>query len=180
MTLEPLLTAPLAIQFHVATVLPAAVLGAVLLARPKGTPAHRLIGKVWLILMVVSAASTFFIHTIDVFMGFSPIHLLSVYVIVGSGGAIAAARRGDITAHRRQVAGLYFGGIVVAGIFTLLPDRLMNAVVFSGAGSLGGGLAAGLLCLAFVSAGALALRQSGLFSPREPARTRPGTASESR
>ena len=164
MTLEPLLTAPVAIQFHVATVLPAAVLGAFLLARPKGTPAHRFLGKVWLLLMVISAASTFFIRTIDLFMGFSPIHLLSVYVIVGSGAAIATARRGDITAHRRQVAGMYFGGIVVAGIFTLLPDRLVNAVVFSDAGSLGSGLAAGVLCLAFVSAGALAARQSGLFA----------------
>ena len=84
MTLEPLLNAPFAIQFHVATVLPAAVLGAFLLARPKGTPSHRLLGKIWLVLMVMTSLSTFFIHGINTVGGFSPIHLLSVYVIAGS------------------------------------------------------------------------------------------------
>ena len=164
MTLEPLLSAPAAIQFHVATIVPAALLGAYLLARPKGTPVHRLLGKVWLVLMVVSSASTFFIHAIDVFMGFSPIHLLSVYVIVGSGYVIAAARRGDITAHRRHVTGMYFGGIVVAGIFTFLPDRIMSRAVFSGADGVAGGIAAALLCLFFVLAGGLAIRESGVLT----------------
>ena len=37
MTLEPLFNSPLAIQIHVLAVVPAAILGAYLLARPKGT-----------------------------------------------------------------------------------------------------------------------------------------------
>jgi len=116
MTFEPLINAPFAIQFHVATVLPAAVLGAILLARPKGTPAHRLLGKIWLVLMVMTSFSTFFIHGINMIGGFSPIHLLSVYVILGSVRAIQTARQHNIRAHRAHVAGMYFGGIVVAGL----------------------------------------------------------------
>lgn len=161
MTFAPLLAAPFAIQFHVATVLPAALLGAFLLARPKGTPAHRLLGKVWLVLMVATSASTFFIHGIDMAFGFSPIHILSLYVIVGSYKAISAARRRDIRAHRAHVAGMYFGGIVVAGLFTLVPGRLMNEAIFAGASDLQGGFSAAVITLLIVGAGTLALRQGG-------------------
>ena len=66
MTFEPLLTAPLAIQFHVATVFPAAFLGALLLVGPKGSRWHKRLGRLWIGLMVVSALSTFFISTINV------------------------------------------------------------------------------------------------------------------
>lgn len=132
MTLEPLLDAPIAIQIHVAAVVPAAILGAYLLARPKGTPRHRLLGKIWMLLMVVTALSSFFIHQINLVYGFSPIHLLSIAVLAGSWRAILAARRHDIRTHRRIVSGMYFGGIVVAGLATLLPGRLMNAVAFLG------------------------------------------------
>lgn len=131
MTLQPLLDAPLAIQIHVAAVLPAALLGAYLLLRPKGTPLHRLLGKIWMALMVVTAVSSFFIHQINLFYGFSPIHLLSIATLFGSWNAIAAARRGDIRLHKRIVASLYFGGIVLAGLFTLVPGRIMHAVAFT-------------------------------------------------
>ena len=123
MNLTPLLEAPIAIQIHVATVLPAAILGAWIFAARKGTRNHRLLGKVWLGLMVVSAFSSFFIHSINMFYGFSPIHLVSIFVIVSAWLAIRAARRHDIVAHKRQVQGMYLGGIVGAGAFTLLPVR---------------------------------------------------------
>jgi len=129
--LSPLLDAPLAIQIHVAAVVPAAVLGAYMLWARKGTPAHRLLGKVWLGLMVVAALSSFFIHTINLFLGFSPIHLLSVYVLYGSWRAIRAARLRRIREHRLNVIGMYVGGILVAGGFTLLPGRLMHEIMFT-------------------------------------------------
>ncbi|AYG68236.1 MULTISPECIES: DUF2306 domain-containing protein [unclassified Rhizobium] len=132
MTLEPLLNASIAIHVHVAAVIPAALLGAYLLLRPKGTPMHRLFGKIWLVLMVITALSSFFIHQINMFYGFSPIHLLSIYVLFGCWGAIANARKHNIEAHKRIVRGLYFGGIVGAGAFTLIPGRIMNKVAFDG------------------------------------------------
>jgi uncharacterized membrane protein len=132
MTLEPLLDASLAIKIHVAAVVPAAILGAYLLMRRKGTPVHRLLGKVWLALMVITALSSFFIHALNMFHGFSPIHLISIYVLFASWRAFSAARRHDIARHRKAVTGLYFGGIGIAGLFTLVPGRIMSKVVFSG------------------------------------------------
>jgi uncharacterized membrane protein len=131
MNLAPLLDAPLAIQLHVAAVIPAALIGPYMFRAKKGTPIHRLIGRVWLGLMVIAAASSFFIHSINLFMGFSPIHLISVYVLVGAWLAYRNARLHRIAAHKRQVLGLYLGGIVGAGAFTLLPGRIMNKVVFT-------------------------------------------------
>jgi len=132
MTFEPLLHAPITVQIHVAAVVPAALLGAYLLIRPKGTPIHRLLGKIWLCLMVITAISSFFIHQINLFYGFSPIHLLSIYVLFGCWGVIANARRHNIDAHKRIVRGLYFGGIIGAGAFTFFPGRIMNKVAFEG------------------------------------------------
>lgn len=155
MTLAPLLDAPLAIQIHVATVVPAALLGIWMLLARKGTPLHRRLGRVWLALMVVSAASSFFIHSINMFHGFSPIHLLSAYVIYGAFAAYRSARQRRIADHRRQVIGLYFGGIVGAGAFTLLPGRIMHEVVWSSAA--GAGTASQALLLAGMAIGICSL-----------------------
>ncbi|CDZ69680.1 DUF2306 domain-containing protein [Neorhizobium galegae] len=132
MNLQPLLDAPFAVQIHVAAVLPASVLGAYILLNRKGTPVHRLLGKIWMVLMVITSISSFFIHEINLFYGFSPIHLLSVFVLVGVWRAISSVRAHNIRAHKAAVIGMYFGGIGIAGLFTLIPGRIMNAVVFSG------------------------------------------------
>ena len=136
MTLAPLLSAPLAIQVHVFTVVPAAVLGGYLLLARKGTARHRLLGRIWIALMVVTALSSFFIHAIRMIGPFSPIHLLSLITLAGCAQAVRAARRRDLPAHRRAVIGTYAGGIGIAGLFTLLPGRIMHAVFFDGSGSL--------------------------------------------
>ena len=174
MNLSPLLDAPLAIQIHVAAVIPAALLGPYMFWARKGTPVHRLLGKVWLGLMVIAALSSFFIHSINLFLGFSPIHLLSVYVLYGSWQAIRAARLHRIREHRLNVIGMYVGGIVIAGGFTLLPGRLMHEVMFTwpaawpDLGKLGafvGMMAAFVLLLAAIS------RMAG--GALEPRRTMP-------
>ncbi len=161
-----LLDAPLAVQFHVATVVPAAVLGAWLLARPKGTPVHRMLGKIWMGLMFVTAVSTFFIHEIRLVGDFSPIHLISIYVIVSCFTAIRAARRHDITAHRRTVAGMYLGGIVIAGAFTFLPGRIMSTSLMALANGAGSIVLVALLAFGFIGAGMLAIREMGFRRKR--------------
>lgn len=131
MTLEPLIDAPLAIQIHVAAVLPAALIGAFLLLWPgKGTPVHRQLGKFWLVLMAITALSSFFIHELRVIGDFSPIHLLSIATLAGCVEAYRSARRGAIKRHRRIVQGLYAGAILIAGAFTFMPSRIMNRVIF--------------------------------------------------
>jgi uncharacterized membrane protein len=131
--LEPLFAAPLAVQIHVASVVPAALLGPWLFWARKGTPVHRLAGKVWLGLMTLTALSSFFIHGINLIFGLGPIHLLSIYVLHGVWSAYRAARQHRIASHRGQVVGLYLGGIVGAGLFTMLPGRIMHDVVLTAA-----------------------------------------------
>ena len=131
MNLAPLLDAPIAVQLHVAAVIPAALLGPYMFWARKGTLMHKLLGKVWLGLMVAAALSSFFIHTINLFVGLSPIHLLSAYVLYGSWTTIRAARARRIREHRFNVIGMCVGGIVIAGGFTLLPGRLMHEVMFT-------------------------------------------------
>jgi uncharacterized membrane protein len=133
MTLEPLLTAPLAVQIHVATVLPSAFIGAFLLLwRGKGTPAHRLLGRIWFVLMILTSLSSLFIHELNVWRGFSPIHILSLATIAGCIYAVRAAMRGDIRTHKRTMTQIYVGGILIAGGFTLAPHRIMNHVIVEG------------------------------------------------
>lgn len=150
MSFQPLLDAPLAVQFHVATVMPAAILGAFIFLRPKGTAIHRLLGKIWVMLMVTTSVSTFFIHELRVFYGFSPIHLLSAFTIYGCLQSIYFARRGDIRRHMRIMQSVYLGGIVIAGGFTFVPGRLMNKVAFGGGGAGFVAISAGALVFAFL------------------------------
>lgn len=150
MSFQPLLDAPLAVQFHVATVMPAAILGAFIFLRPKGTAIHRLLGKIWVMLMVSTSISTFFIHELRMFCGFSPIHLLSAFTIYGCLQSIYFARRGDIRRHMRIMQSVYLGGIVIAGGFTFVPGRLMNKVTFGGGGAGFVVISAGALVFAFL------------------------------
>lgn len=131
MTLEPLLNASPAIQFHVATVVPAALIGGIMLLMRKGTSPHRTAGRLWIALMMLTALSSFFIHEINLVGGFSPIHILSVVVLVSAAEVVRSARRRDFVRHQRLVKSLYFGAIGIAGLFTLLPGRIMHEVVFT-------------------------------------------------
>jgi uncharacterized membrane protein len=133
MTLEPLLNASPAVQFHVLTVVPAALIGTAMLLAKKGTYIHRMGGRVWIALMMLTALSTFFIHEINMFHGFSPIHLLSLVVLVSAVEVVRSARQRNFARHKRLVKSLYFGGIGIAGLFTLLPGRIMHDVVFTSA-----------------------------------------------
>lgn len=130
MTLSPLLAATTAIQIHAVSAMAAFLLGAWQLLAPKGTGPHRILGWVWAGLMIVVAASGFFIHQIRVWGLWSPIHLLSILVLVMMPLGVILARTGRVSAHRWTMSLTYLGGLVVAGAFTVWPGRIMHAVVF--------------------------------------------------
>lgn len=119
-----------AMRLHLTAALIALIMGARQLVAKKGGLAHRLIGWSWSLIMIAAAASSFFIQS--VFKGhFSPIHLLSIYVLVQLPLAIQAARKGDLVRHAAVMRGMYWMGLVTAGLFTLVPGRLLHAVFFS-------------------------------------------------
>jgi uncharacterized membrane protein len=130
MTLAPLLAASPVIQLHAFAALGAFGLGAVQLAAPKGTIPHRLFGWFWASLMLAVVLSSFFIHTIRMWGPWSPIHLLSLFTLIMLPLAVLRARRHDVERHRRAMTSLFVGAVVIAGIFTLLPGRVMHDVVF--------------------------------------------------
>jgi len=130
MSLAPLLAAPAVIQIHAFAALGAFGLGAIQLAAPKGTIPHRTVGWIWAGLMLAVVLSSFFIHTIRLWGPFSPIHLLSILTLALLPLAVAHARRHAVERHRRAMMGLFLGALVIAGVFTFLPGRIMHAVVF--------------------------------------------------
>ena len=119
-----------AIQIHVVAAILALIIGAILLLGRKGTRSHRMLGRVWIGVMGITAISSFFISSLRPHFGFSPIHILSVFVLIGSWQAVAAARAGRIAEHRRHVGNLYSFALLAAGAFTLLPGRLMHKLLF--------------------------------------------------
>jgi uncharacterized membrane protein len=98
-SLAPLLNAAPAIQLHAFSALAAFGLGAVQLAAPKGTLPHRTLGWIWVVLMVIVAASSFWIHELRLWGPWSPIHLLAIFTL-----AIAARRLARAGSPRRQAS----------------------------------------------------------------------------
>jgi uncharacterized membrane protein len=130
MNFAPLLDAAPAIPVHAFAAMTAFVLGVVQLAAPKGTLPHRTLGWIWVCLMLSVAISSFWIHEIRLVGPWSPIHLLSIFVLITVPLAVWKAHRHRVADHRRIMISIFSGALVIAGLFTLLPGRIMHAVVF--------------------------------------------------
>ncbi|MDX8439573.1 DUF2306 domain-containing protein [Mesorhizobium australafricanum] len=130
MSLGPLLSAPPPIPWHAFAAFAALAIGGAQLALPKGTTRHRALGYTWVTLMLVIAISSFWIQQIRLVGPFSPIHLLSILVLVIVPLAAWYAHTHKVAAHRSVMIKLYLFALIGAGIFTLLPGRIMHAVVF--------------------------------------------------
>lgn len=115
---------------HAAAAFLALGLGAMLLAGTKGTRSHRRLGWWWVALMAVVAISSFGIFR----DAYSWIHGLSVFTLLVLALAVFHARAGHTHRHRRTMQGLYFGALVLTGMFTLLPDRLIVRTLAAWAG----------------------------------------------
>ena len=130
MSLQPLLNASPEIQLHAFVAMAAFGLGVVQLAAPKGTLPHRTLGWIWVLLMLGVSISSFWIHTIGLWGPWSPIHLLSIFTIAMLGVGVAAARRHVVARHRRTMIWTFCGALIIAGISTFMPGRIMHHVVF--------------------------------------------------
>jgi uncharacterized membrane protein len=130
MSLAPLLEAAPAIPLHAFAAMGAFGLGLVQFAAPKGTLPHRTLGWIWVLLMAGVAVSSFWIHQIRLVGPWSPIHLLSIFVLTMLPLAVWRAHTHRVADHRRIMILMFSGALVIAGLFTLLPGRIMHAVVF--------------------------------------------------
>jgi uncharacterized membrane protein len=118
---------------HIVTVVPCIFLGAYLFMRSKGTAGHKLLGKLYMILMLITASISLFMpaNVGPQFLGhFGFIHAFSFLTLYSIPTAVLAIKRGDVRKHKIKLVILYLGAIVIAGGFTLAPGRYMNELFF--------------------------------------------------
>ncbi len=119
----------IAVTLHLMSVLPAIPLGIHVLLTRKGGGRHRVLGRIWMALMASTAITALFIRQIN-HGGFSWIHLFVPLTLVMAWKAIASARAGRIAQHRRRLAGMFLGAMVIPGLFAFAPGRVMAIWAF--------------------------------------------------
>jgi uncharacterized membrane protein len=82
--------------------------------------------------MLVVSISAFFIHQLRIWGPWSPVHLLAIFTLVMLPIAVWRAHKHEVAQHRRAMLGLFLGALVIAGLFTFLPGRIMHTVMFGG------------------------------------------------
>ena len=117
------------IPVHAIMAIIAVILGGIQLSMKKGGTIHKLLGRIWVGIMMFVAISSFFIHEIKLWGAYSPIHLLSLWTIFILGLAIYYVRIGNIKRHKQTMVTLYFFALIVAGFFTLMPGRIMHQIL---------------------------------------------------
>ncbi len=92
---------------------------------------HRAFGYAWVTLMLVTAISALFIRDFKLpnVAGYTPVHLLVPATFAGLFGAFWFLARGNILWHRRCMLLTYISGCLVAGAFTLLPNRYLGQLL---------------------------------------------------
>ena len=118
---------------HLATVLIAFILGTFLLFQKKGTGMHRLIGKYFMVLMLVTAIIALFMPAQigpKLLGHFGFIHLFCFLVLYSVPAAYFAVRKGNLVNHQANLIGVYVGGILIAGAFAFMPGRLLHKWLF--------------------------------------------------
>jgi uncharacterized membrane protein len=120
-------SAKLPVILHVAAVLPTIPLGGWLLLAKKGTALHKQLGKVWLVLMLLTATTAIFIQSSG---SFSWIHLFVPLTFHAAWKVMATARAGNIKAHKNHLVRTYLLALMIPGIAAfLVPGRLMNVML---------------------------------------------------
>jgi len=117
------------IQVHVYAAFSALLLGAALMSWRKGRTFHRVAGWVFVVLMTMVAGASLFITELNP-GHWSLIHLLSGWTLISIPAGVYFARRHQVKNHRRNMMGLFYGGLIIAGGFTFVPGRLMFQVFF--------------------------------------------------
>jgi uncharacterized membrane protein len=95
------------------------------LIRPK---AHRLLGKTWVALMLMTSATALFIRDFRLpnIAGYTLIHLLVPVTLVSLGMAFFYLHRKDFRRHKIWMISLYLSACVGAGGAAFLPGRFLH------------------------------------------------------
>lgn len=130
MNIEYFTQASLAIQIHILVAVGAFLLGAYILLRRKGTTAHKMAGRIFGILMIVTATTAIFIRELND-GSFSWIHIFVPITFIGLYQLVSSIRKGNVKAHKRHVLTLYFAALLIPGFFAFMPGRTMWMIFFA-------------------------------------------------
>ena len=117
------------IPIHAIMAMIAIILGGIQLFMKKDGTIHKLLGRIWIGIMMFVAITSFFIHEIKLWGAYSPIHLLSLWTIFILGVGIYYARVGNIKRHKQVMIATYFFALILTGFFTLMPGRVMHQIL---------------------------------------------------
>ena len=117
------------IPLHAIMAIIAIILGGIQLSLKKGGAIHKLLGRIWVGLMLIVAITSFFIHETKMWGDYSPIHLLSLWTIFILGVGIYYVRVGNIKRHKQVMIATYFFALILTGFFTLMPGRVMHQIL---------------------------------------------------
>lgn len=119
---------PPAVQIHIVFAMSSLILGIVMFIGPKGTRMHKLVGRSFIFAMIMTATSAIFIRYINEGQ-FSWIHLFIPLTFYTAWRAVDHIRRGDVRRHVSAVRGLFLGALLIPGLFSFLPGRIMHMMV---------------------------------------------------
>ena len=128
--LAPLFAAEPLVQVHVMAACLSILLAPLIIFRSRRDRLHKMGGYVWVTSMAITALSSFGISGIGLIGPFSPIHLLSIFTLVGLFTGVRLAIRRNIAAHQDAMRSLAFWALGVAGTLAFMPGRLMNRMLF--------------------------------------------------
>ncbi|MDW5443366.1 DUF2306 domain-containing protein [Polaromonas sp. SM01] len=120
------------IAVHMTAAITALVIGPIALWARRGHSQrprlHRAFGYAWVTLILITALSAIFIRDFKLpnLAGYTPIHLLVPAALLGLFGAFRALAQGNIRRHRQRMVITYVATCLVAGAFTLLPNRYLG------------------------------------------------------
>lgn len=121
-------------DLHLYTIAPCLPLGFYLIVcSNKGGVFHKKIGYGYMGLLLFSAIVSLFLKAYvgPTFLNhFGWIHLLSVLTIWTIPRSLIAAKKGNISRHKRGMQLLYWTGLILAGLFTLMPGRYLHGLCF--------------------------------------------------
>jgi len=118
---------------HLSTIGPAFLIGTYIILTKKGSGQHKFLGRIYMVLMLFTALVTLLMSALvgpTLFNHFGLIHLLSVLVLYSVPSAYFSIKAGNVKKHKAAMVGLYIGGMLVAGGFTLVPGRFLGDLLF--------------------------------------------------
>lgn len=134
MDFAPFLELPLLIKTHVICALLSIVIGPFAILRKRRDRLHKVSGYVWVVGMFAVATTGAFIPTfgIRIIWHLGPIHIFTVITFISLFFGMRAIFKRDIVAHKEWMSGLYWQGLLLAGLVNFFPGRMTNQTIFPG------------------------------------------------